>query len=39
MAFFFIMQIAQQARNEKGHKFFEIFRQGEEEVCVASLAR
>ena len=35
----FIMQIAQQARNEKGQKIFDIFRQGEEEVCIASLAR
>ena len=34
-----IMQIAQQARNEKGRRIFEIFRQGEEEVCIASLAR
>ena len=34
-----IMQIAQQARNEKGQKIFDIFRQGEEEVCIASLAR
>ena len=32
------MQIAQQARNEKGQKIFEIFRQGEEGVCFASLA-
>ena len=36
---FSIMQIAQQARNEKGQKIYEIFRQGEEEVCIASLAR
>ena len=32
-------QIAQQAMNEHGKKTFEIFRQGEEEVCIASLAR
>ena len=34
-----IIQIAHQARNEKGQKIFDIFRQGEEEVSVASLAR
>ena len=34
-----IIQIAHQARNEKRQKIFDIFRQGEEEVCVASLAR
>ena len=34
-----IMRIAQQARNEKGQKIFEIFRQGEQEVCIASPAR
>ena len=34
-----IRQIAQQARNENGRKIFEIFRQGEEEVCIATLAR
>ena len=33
------MQIAQQARNEKGQKIFEHFRQGEEEVCIASWPR
>ena len=33
------MQIAKQARNEKCLKLFEIFRQGEEEVCIATLAR
>ena len=33
-----IMQIAQQARNEKGQEIFENFRQGEEEVRIASLA-
>ena len=32
-------QLAQQAINENGHKIFEIFRQGDEEVCIASLAR
>ena len=31
--------MAQQAMNENGQKIFEIFRQGEEKVCVASLAR
>ena len=25
--------------NENGQTFFEVFRQGEEELCVASLAR
>ena len=34
-----IRQIAQQAMNENGQKIFEIFRQGEEDVCIASLAR
>ena len=34
-----IMQIAHRARNEKGQKIFDIFRQGEEEVCIASFAR
>ena len=34
-----IRQVAQQAMNENGQKIFEMFRQGEEEVCVASLAR
>ena len=33
------MQIAKQARNERGQKLFEIFRQGENEVYSASLAR
>ena len=33
-----IRQIAQQARNENGTKIFEIFRQREEKVCIASLA-
>ena len=31
--------MAQQAMNENGQKIFEIFRQGEEKVSVASLAR
>ena len=30
---------SQQAMNETGQKIFENFRQGEEEVCIASLAR
>ena len=34
-----IRQVAQQARNENGYKIFEMFRQGEEEVCIVSLAR
>ena len=33
------MQIAKQARNERGQKLFEIFRQRENDVCIASLAR
>ena len=33
------MEIAKQARNEQGQKIFETFRQGEEEVCIASLTR
>ena len=33
-----IKQVTQQARNENG-QFFEIFRQGEEEVSIASWAR
>ena len=36
---FSMMQIAQQARNERGQKLFEIFRQGENEVYIANLAR
>ena len=36
---FSIMQIAKQARNERGQKLFEIFRQGKNEVYSASLAR
>ena len=36
---FSTMQIAQQATNEKGQKLFELFRQGEDEVYIASLAR
>ena len=34
-----IRHIAQHARNENSQFFFENFRQGEEEVCIASLAR
>ena len=34
-----IMQIAEQARKEGGQKLFQIFRQGENEVYIASLAR
>ena len=34
-----IMQIAKQARNERGHKLFQIFTQGENEMYTASLAR
>ena len=34
-----IMQIAKQARNERGQKLFQIFRQEENEVYIASLAR
>ena len=34
-----IMQIAKQARNERGQKLFQIFRQEEKEVYIASLAR
>ena len=33
---FSIMQIAKQARNGRGLKLFEIFRQGENEVYTAS---
>ena len=33
------MQIAQQARNERSQKLFETFRQGENEVYIACLAR
>ena len=36
---FSIMLIAKQARDERGRKLFEIFRQGENEVYIASLAR
>ena len=36
---FSIMRIAKQARNERGRKLFEIFRQGEYDVYIASLAR
>ena len=34
-----LCKIAQQARNEKGQRIFEIFRHGEQEVCIASFAR
>ena len=34
-----IMQIAKQASNERGQQLFQIFRQEENEVCIASLAR
>ena len=34
-----IMQIAKHAREEGGQKLFQIFRQGENEVYIASLAR
>ena len=34
-----IRQLAQQGRNENGQTLFENFRQGEEEACIASLAR
>ena len=34
-----IRKIAQQAMNENSQNIFEVFRQGEEEVCIASLAR
>ena len=34
-----IVQIAKKARNEKGQKIFDTFRQGKEEVCTASFAR
>ena len=34
-----IRKIVQQAKKENGQQIFEIFRQGEEEVCIASLAR
>ena len=36
---FSVVQVAQQAGNEKGQKIFEIFRQGEEEARIASVAR
>ena len=32
---FSIMQIAKQARNERGHKLFEIFMEGDNEVYIA----
>ena len=34
-----VKQVAQQARNENGQNMFEIFRQGEEDACIASCAR
>ena len=34
-----VRQVAQQAMNENGETFFELFRQGEGEVSIASLAR
>ena len=34
-----IKQFAQQARNENGQNMFDTFRQGEEEVCIASWDR
>ena len=34
-----ILQMAKQARNERGQKLFQIFRQEENEVHIASLAR
>ena len=34
-----IQEVIQWARNENGQFVFEIFRQGEEDVCIASLAR
>ena len=36
---FSIELFAQQARHENGQIVFDIFRQGEEEVCIASWAR
>ena len=36
---FSIVQIAQQARNERGQRLFETFRQGENELYIASLVR
>ena len=36
---FSIMQIAKQARNERGQKIFQVFRQEENEVYIASMAR
>ena len=34
-----LQQVAQQARNERNQKVFEIFWQEEEELCIASWAR
>ena len=36
---FSIMHTAKQARNDRGQKLFDIFRQGENKVYIASLAR
>ena len=36
---FSIMQVAQQVGNERDKKLIQIFRQGENEVCIASSAR
>ena len=38
-ACFSFMQFAKQARNGRGQKLFQIFRQEENEVYIASLAR
>ena len=38
-ACFSFMQFAKRARNERGQKLFQIFRQEENEVYIASLAR
>ena len=34
-----VMQVAKQARNERGHQIFQIFRQEENEVHITSSAR
>ena len=34
-----VRQVAKQAMNENGQTNFEFFRQGEEELCIASWAR
>ena len=36
---FSVMQMAKQARNEKGQQIFDIFRQGEERRCVLPVWR